>query len=245
MTEIIRQKDPLFQRILNKVRVGIVDDDVKEVLKSREIKFISDSGLIPTMLMSTNSEVDQVNNFYYDKLEGPEFEYKIKYFWRKPVVYKEKYDTQVKFVPELRLKVGAQVIFLVNNADLELVNGSRGVIKKFVDGYPVVLFSDMKERWIDSHVLDIEENDDVIMSYSQIPLRLAFSLSIHKSQSQSISLLRISFKRIFLDNMAYTALSRATSLEGLYIRDLDFNRIRANAKAIEFYKKLDVINTKK
>lgn len=238
LTEIIRQKDPIFQSILNKIRMGIVDDEVKKVLLSREIKYISKDGLIPTYILSTNAQVDKVNQKYYDNLEGPEFSYKVEYFWKKKVSYKEKYEPLVRFPLTLKLKVGCQVMYLVNNGGL--VNGSRGIIKSFKDGYPIVLFKNGIEKIIIPEILDIEENDEKIMSYKQIPLKVAFSVTTHKSQGSSLDLARIDFKRIFECGQIYVGLSRVTSLEGLYLRNVDFNKIKANPKAVAFYKKLKI-----
>lgn len=240
LTNIIRQKDPIFQSILNKIRMGIVDDEVKKILLSREIKYISKDGLIPTYILSTNAQVDKVNQKYYDNLEGPEFSYKVEYFWKKKVSYKEKYEPLVRFPLTLNLKVGCQVMYLVNNGGL--VNGSRGIIKSFKDGYPIVLFKNGIEKIIIPEILDIEENDEKIMSYKQIPLRIAFAGSCHKHQGMSLDLARVDFKRIFECGQIYVGLSRVTSLEGLYLRNVDLNKIKANPKAVAFYKKIENLN---
>ncbi len=240
LTEIIRQKDPVFQSILNKIRMGVVDDQVKEILLSREIKYISQDGLIPTYILSTNAQVDKVNKKYYDNLEGPEFSYKIEYFWKKKIAYKEKYEPLIRFPLTLNLKVGCQVMHLVNNGGL--VNGSRGIVKSFKDGYPIVLFKNGVEKMILPEILDIEENDDVIMSYKQLPLKVAFSATCHKLQGSTLDIARIDFKRIFECGQLYVALSRVTSLEGLYLRNVDFNKIKTNPKAVAFYKKIEKIN---
>lgn len=237
LTEIIRQKDSIFQNILNKIRMGVADDQVKEILLSREIKFLSQEGLIPTYILSTNMQVDKTNKKYYDNLEGPEFSYAIEYFWKKKVLYKEKYEPMVRFPLKLKLKLGCQVMYLVNNGSL--VNGSRGIIKSFKDGYPIVLFKNGVEKLVTPDSLDIEENDEKVMSYKQLPLKIAYCMTTHKSQGSSLDLVRVDFKRVFECGQLYVALSRVTSLEGLYLRNVDFNKIKANPKAISFYKKIE------
>lgn len=243
LKQIMRQTDPLFTRVLNKIRICDIDDEVKELLQSREIKYKSTDGILPTMIYSTNAKVDKTNKFYYDKLEGEEIIYKLKYKWFKFVQYKEKYDSLIRFQNELCLKVGAQVVHLINCPENnDLFNGSRGVIKSFDHGLPVVLFTNGSktfERIISEATLDIMEEDKIVMSYTQIPLKLAFSATVHKNQGMSLNLIRFDMSNVFEFSQAYVALSRVRTLEGLYIRNLNFNVIKSNPKCIDFYKNLD------
>jgi ATP-dependent DNA helicase PIF1 len=237
LTEIIRQSDEIFTRVLNKVRLADIDEEVEQVLKSREIKYISKTGLIPTMIYSTNQKVYETNMKYYKKLTSEEHKYKIKYIWNKNVIYKEKYDQLVRFEPELCLKIGAQVVHLVNQDGL--FNGSRGVVKDFIDGYPSVLFTSGAVRVISPTTLNVEEQDEVIMTYTQIPLKLAFAGHSWSTVGSSLDLVRIDFRNIFAYGQAYVALSRVKSLDGLYIRNLNTNLIKCHPKAKLFYKNLE------
>lgn len=238
LKKIMRQADEVFQRVLNNVRLNIIDDEVKEILKSREIKYISQNGLIPTALYSTNAKVDAINKKYYDKLEGKEYTYNIKYKYYKNIIYKDKYESKIKFEKELTLKIGCQVMYLTNNIE-DLYNGSRGIITNIINGLPMVLFSNNIETIISPETLGIDENDELVLSFTQIPLKLAWCMTIHKSQGSSISLLRVDLKNIFEYSQFYVGISRAVSLEGLYLRNLNFNEIKVHPKAIEFYKNLD------
>lgn len=237
LTQIMRQTDESFMRILNKVRLGDIDEEVETILKSREIKYHSTDGILPTMLYSINSKVDATNQHYYDKLESEEHHFKIMYKWHKSIIHKEKYDPMIRFAQDLYLKIGTQVMFLIN-AD-GLVNGSRGIITKFVGKCPVVLWDNGTEAMVSAATLDIEENDDKILSYSQIPLKLAYAATIHKAQGSTISLARINITRIFEFGQFYVAISRVRNLESLYLKNLNFALIKANPKAVEFYKNLD------
>jgi ATP-dependent DNA helicase PIF1 len=237
LAEIIRQSDEIFIRILNKIRLGIVDDEVRTVLQSREIKYTSDVGLIPTMLYATNAKVDAANTHYYDKLKTEEYTYELKRNWFKRTAYPEKYDSMIRFKEKLSLKVGAQVMHLVNSNGL--VNGSRGIVTNIIEGLPMVLFDNGAELMISPVTLDMEENGTVLFSYTQLPLTLAWSATIHKSQGSTLTLARIDFKRAFEFGQLYVALSRVKSLDGLYIRNLDFDVIKASPKAVKYYKDLD------
>jgi ATP-dependent DNA helicase PIF1 len=239
LDEIVRQKDMVFSSALNKIRVGDIDEECKRVIAAREIKYFSDTGLIPTMLYSTNAKVDATNDKYYDRLDGPEHTYDIKYTWKQNVYDKERYENMVKLPYQLKLKIGAQVMHLINTPDGGLVNGSRGVVKAFENGYPVVLFTDGIEQLINRCCLDIEEGDFTIMSYSQIPLKLAFAATIHKSQGCTLDLARVDLKKIFTEGQFYVALSRVRSLDGLYIRNLDWNRVFVSPKVAAFYTRLE------
>jgi ATP-dependent DNA helicase PIF1 len=247
----MRQKDAIFIRVLNKVRHGEIDDECRELLKSREIKYISDTGLIPTMLYATNAKVDATNEKYYSKLTGEEYVYKISFKWHQKGHNKEILENNTRFLHEISLKVGTQIMFLINDRETGQVNGSRGIVKGFADAsyitetgkpkinkFPYVLFVDGKSTIITPHTLSVEIGDDLVMSYTQLPLRLSWAMTIHKSQGCTLDLLRVDIHNIFKYGQFYVALSRAKDLQGLYIRNLDFNRCYTHPKAVEFYKKL-------
>lgn len=236
LVDVMRQTDESFVNVLNKVRLGNIDESCRKVLESRNIKYLVKTALIPTMLYSTNVKVDVTNKIYYDKLMSDEHHYNIDIIWNKKITYKEKYESLIRFKSIISLKIGAQVMYLINKNDL--VNGSRGVVTNFVNGMPVVLFAEGFELVVGPEVLNIQEQEEEIMSYSQLPLTLAWATSIHKSQGSTLSLVRIDFRNIFEWGQAYVALSRVKSLDGLYIRNLDFNVIKCHPKAVEYYEEM-------
>ncbi len=237
LVKVIRQKDAQFVKILNEIRVGVVTDECKKILKSREIKYLARTGLIPTMLYSTNAKVDEINNIYYNKLIGEEHIYRLYYNWHSQTSNRELYESRVRLPPLIKLKVGAQVMHLVNVDGL--CNGSRGVVTGFVEKYPVVSFNNGITRVINRTYIEFEEGDRIIMTYSQIPLKLAYAATIHKLQGSTLDLARIDFHKIFADGQAYVALSRVSSLEGLYLRNVDFNAVIVNPKALAYYRYLE------
>lgn len=240
LREIMRQRDPQFVSILNKIRTNNIDDECKKIIESRCIKYKNTSGILPTKLYSTNALVDLVNSKYYTALETPEHTYEILYKWKKKVRNQEYYEELVKLPYKLKLKIGSQVMHLTNNNDLDLFNGSRGVVIDFVEDMPKVLFA--KATHIISPVcLDVldEDTNIPVMSYKQIPLKLAWAMTIHKSQGSTLDLVKINFERIFEYGQFYVALSRCTSLDGLYLYNLDWNLIKAHPKALEYYRELE------
>ncbi|TNN69806.1 ATP-dependent DNA helicase PIF1 [Liparis tanakae] len=142
----------------------------------------------------------------------------------------------------IQLKVGAQVM-LTKNLDVArgLVNGARGLVVAFEPGkhgLPHVRFlcgvtEVLKaERWV------FKSCGGIHLSRQQLPLKLAWAISIHKSQGMTLDCVEISLARVFESGQAYVALSRARSLEGLRVMDFDPRVVRADPDVLIFYKKL-------
>ena len=150
----------------------------------------------------------------------------------------EKHKKNCMALETLQLCVGAQVM-LLHNLDLpaKLANGSRGVVTNFVDDMPVVKFLNGEERTIDYFVWEVEENDKKLLSARQIPLKVAYAMSIHKAQGVSLDYATVDLEEVFEYGQAYVALSRVRTLEGLNIIGLDFKKIKAHPQAKEFYAK--------
>lgn len=241
LTEVMRQTDQVFIRVLNKIRVGNFDDECKQVIGEREVACEVKDGILPTRLYSTNQIVDRANGRYYAALPDPEHEYKIEFKWHKsmPPRAKEDIESNINIPFTISLKIGAQVIYLVNeSSDKNMFNGARGIVTGFIENCPKVLFTDGRTRIVSKKTLEVHQNDELIVSYTQIPLKLAWALTIHKSQGQTIDLVRVNLSRIFEYGQFYTALSRCRSLQNLYISNLDWSSIKAHPKALEFYAKL-------
>jgi ATP-dependent DNA helicase PIF1 len=162
---------------------------------------------------------------------------------------------------KLNLVIGAQVVVIKNIFNLGLVNGSRGVVIGFTSNRePLVEFMDKrtivihKERWevklpSIEKTIKIFKQTEVIhrkLYIQQLPLKLAFALSIHKSQGMTLDYVRTNIgNSIFSTGQVYTVLSRVRSLENLYIDDFDPSKIRINPKVKKFYRELSKKNKKK
>lgn len=248
LKDIVRQTDTFFKNCLTKVRLGIIDDEVKKILNSRLNKeIVNKYGIKPTQLLSTNSDVDYINENELDILseEGKEFfEYKMETsFYDTKTKTKtnviEKIKNNCNAVDTLQLCLGAQVMLLCNlDIENELVNGSRGIVVDFIDDLPVIQFMNGIKTTIDYHIWEIEENDKKIMKIIQIPLKLAWAITFHKSQGQTLDCVIMDLGKIFEYGQAYIGLSRVKTLEGMTITDIDYDKIIASPKALQFYNNL-------
>ena len=245
LTDIIRQKDPDFQEVLNDLRYGNVTTKAKELLLSRiGVELKNDLGIKPTRIHTTNDVVDQINNKELEKLiEKVEqvYEYDMEVRFEDFVQDREgaidKYRKSCPVPDKLKLCVGAQVM-LMYNMDVEagLANGSRGVIIDFIEDKPYVKFLNGQEGVIDYYTWEIEEDKKKVAYISQVPLRLAWAITAHKSQGATLDYAEVDLSNVFTHGQAYVALSRVKSKEGLKIISINFDTIRAHPKAVEFYK---------
>jgi ATP-dependent DNA helicase PIF1 len=244
LKEIVRQTDNTFIQILNKIRYGIVDEEVKEILNTRiGKKFDNEFNIEPTKLYCKNYNVDRINNNKLEELvqENEEvFQYDITYEFNKDILFEtvQKYKKNINIPESLQLTKGCQVMLTVNlDFERELVNGSRGVVIDFQDDFPVIQFFNGIKEQIDFKKIEITENNKLILSYNYLPLKLAWAISIHKCQGSTLDLVELDLSNIFEYGQAYVALSRAKSLEGLSIKKIDYQYIQSHPKAVEFYNK--------
>lgn len=192
LTDIIRQTDREFQNILNEIRYGIVSDNTKKILESRIKKPIENKlGIKPTKIFTTNSCVDNLNINELEKLEETDiYQYDmditINGFHKDELQVRERIKKNCIATEHLQLCKNAQVMLLYN-LDLEagLANGSRGIVKSFINDIPLVCFLNGEERIIDHHIWEITEGDKTIATVCQIPLKLAWAITVHKCVNEN------------------------------------------------------------
>ena len=244
LTKIIRQENILFQNCLSSIRLGTITDNTENLISSRiNIKLENDYGIEPTKLFSTNNLVDSINTNYLNKLcqKNKKFSYKLDTTFDEKL--KNIYKKCISVSEIVELCIGCQVM-LTYNLDIEnkLINGSRGVVTNFTfkDGIfiPKVKFLNGIEIDVNFNVWEIEKDDEIIGTFTQIPLKLAYALSIHKSQGCSLDYAIVDLSNLFDYGMGYVALSRIRNLEGLSIIAINWNKIKCNPKAFNFYNNL-------
>jgi ATP-dependent DNA helicase PIF1 len=248
LDEIMRQKSGDFQDCLNNIRLGITDKKTRKILNSRMgVELKNNFGIKPTRLHSTNYSVNEVNTQELYKLAetGVEFfEYNLEIQFYQGIKDKEiiieKYKKNCNAESCLQLCIGAQVMLLYNMDILEgLVNGSRGVVVDFIKDIPLVKFLNGREVLIDYHIWELEEYEKKILKCIQIPLKLAYAITQHKSQGMTLDYVELDLANVFDFGMAYVALSRVKTIEGLSIINIDFDKITANPKAVKYYEDLN------
>lgn len=244
LTEIVRQDDIQFQTLLNNLRFGKLTEDDEKILNSRiGAKLTNENGIKPTRIFTTNSSVDSMNNYELDKLEDTEcYEYEMTFEFHTNIAQKniDKYRKNCLAPEVLQLCKGAQVMLLSNlDIDNGLVNGSRGVVINFVGDFPLVKFLNGSERVIDHYNWLIKEDGIDQMSICQLPLKLAWAITVHKSQGATLDYAEIDLRNTFTYGQAYVALSRVKSISGLSILGINYKDIKAHPKCISFYNELN------
>jgi len=238
LTEIYRQDDKKFINALHEIRQGNCPDWVDEMMQTREKAKLAGE-LKPTRFLATNNEVDVVNRKNLAKI--PEEPHK---FLARITGINDTFKQQIEqdcLAPrKLFLKRGAQVMAVKNDKDGQYVNGSMGKVTEFSDsGFPIVKIERTgKEIEFSEDVWERKGFDGTVLArFRQIPLKLAYAVTIHKSQGLTLDVAEIDFKGIFSAGQAYVALSRVRSLEGLRLRNWNRDCVSANQEALEFYRK--------
>lgn len=244
LQEIFRQHDKKFIKILNNLRFGNLDEDDLEQLNLRLKANDDNLAIKPTILTSHNAKAAQINEFELKKIPREEKSFEAKYFGEASKV--ELLRKNCLAAESLKLKVGAQVMMIKNTFQKEgIINGSLGVVQDFSPKklYPIVEFANGKiltiapEEWI----IDRFDHDakQVITeaAVTQIPLILSWAITIHKSQGLTLDKISCDLSNIFSAGQAYVALSRARSLDSVFISSIDFKKIITNQDAIRFYSK--------
>ena len=239
---IYRQKDPLFQKMLNEVRCGEVSDETDELLKTRLNIDYSSEEIQPTKIFSRRDMVDKINSEGLNKIEGESRVYKI-VTKGKPLSDSIKnalarMDDSAQYEKELVLKVGAQVMLIANvNQELGLVNGRLGIVTEMNAVWVMVRFKCGYETKIDIHEWKLEDNENI--SRCQIPLILAYAITIHKCQGSTLDSAFIDIgSSIFEYGQAYVALSRVKNIDALYLHSYSRKVIKAHPKVVQYYESL-------
>ncbi|XP_026887355.1 ATP-dependent DNA helicase PIF1 [Electrophorus electricus] len=239
LTEVRRQNDQSFISLLQAVRVGRVTEEVTAKLLKSANNCIEREGILATRLCTHKDDVELTNDNKLKQLPGPLHTYEA--VDSDPMLVKI-IDAQSPVGQVVHLKVGTQVM-LTKNLDVQrgLVNGARGVVVDFLpgnQGLPRVRFLSgtvevvKRERWV------FRAAGGLSLSRQQLPLKLAWAVSIHKSQGMTLDCVEISLARVFESGQAYVALSRARSLEGLRVMDFNPHVVQANQDVLLFYKRL-------
>lgn len=223
LTEVYRQKDPEFLEILNAIREGNIDQVDFDKLNARYIPDFDPADEAYVYLTSHNRMAYDINQAELNKLGGPLYKYKAS-------IHGDFKENQFPNDEELELKLGAQVMFIRNDASGEkkYYNGKLAEVVHLSDEEIVVRIEGSdedyrlkKEVWEHKiYVLDEEKNiqEEVLGSFEQYPIKLAWAVTIHKSQGLTFDRLIIDAGKSFASGQVYVALSRCRTLEGIVLK---------------------------
>ncbi len=220
--------------ILNQIRAQTVTHEAIDVLKATEANTIS---MQRTRLYTHNADVDKINGQELDKLPTTAVTYQAICAGEK--ILQESLVKSVRAPESLTLKIGAKVMFVKNMPLVGVFNGTMGTVVAFSDTnskryeacddmsganiYPVVRLNDGGELIAEPESWTVDdEKGEILASFSQLPLCLAWAITVHKSQGMTLDAAEIDLSRTFEKGQGYVALSRLRGLDGLQL--LGFNQ---------------------
>ena len=259
---IYRQKDSIYKDILNNIRIGKITKNQLLILKTRLNCKPKENECIPVKIFPTKKKVDQHNSFMFDKLDGEIHTFDqislvnctTKMNDYSPILiellvpltsYEQERElanllAKTQCVPKLQLKIGTAVMCIINYKDSPIMNGSQGIVIKFVHNFPLVRFSNGQEKIIQLYYWQSTEFPSIAIG--QVPLILAWAVTIHKTQGVTLDQAEIDLgNEIFEDGQIYVALSRVRTLDGLYLTAFNPDKIMVNNKVVNFYAALPTI----
>lgn len=261
LIKIFRQSDEIYSSILNQIREGKIKKKSNELL----LQYVgreADENLVvePTKLFPTKNKVEYINNSKMSALDSEENEYIVKHILDMEMTAEERrlrlqytredIQTELDYLTgnlicdkNIKIKVGAQVMCIINipstTNDEMICNGSQGIVTRFCQttNQPIVKYNNGIEMVMGRHIWPSENIPGI--GVSQVPLILAWALTIHKSQGATLDTAEIDVgSGIFECGQTYVALSRVKSLHGLYLTSFDAGRIKINKKVKEYYELL-------
>ncbi len=230
LTEQHRQEDGSFLEVLTSLRQGTVSALVREVLTSRKVS-PEDDGI--TKLFPKNANVDRINDGELKKLHGQSHTYTMTSHGFAPVVEGLKKNC---LSPEvLTLKLGAKVMFTKNSPEGKYVNGTLGEVTSFsrTSGQPTVTTRDGRSFEVSTAEWTVEDQGKVVAAIEQLPLRLAWAITVHKSQGMSLDAAHIDLSTAFEYGQGYVALSRVRTLTGLYLHGFNERALEVHPEVLE------------
>ncbi len=227
-----RQSDKEYLEVLNAIRDNTVSETILDRLRSRYKKPVENTE--PTKLYTHNIDVDAENMRELDKLTGEVFEYQMSGKGKENIVATIKKGCLAPDI--LCLKKGARVMMVKNNFEEKYANGTLGVVVD-CDNYGItVKISDGRTVVVKPASWKIEEDGKTKAEITQYPLRLAWAITVHKSQGMSLDAALVDLSQSFEKGMGYVALSRVRTLAGLSLHGMNKTALMVDSEVLEFDK---------
>jgi ATP-dependent DNA helicase PIF1 len=238
-----QESDLQWFGILQNIRLGILNDSDLKILYNRLVKVTPQQTPAACILYPVNRKVDILNSDQLQKLQTTIHEYKIQVNNPRRIQisdsYLDNFLVQNGILTYIRLAKGAHVM-LTRNIDTQsgLVNGSQGIVVDFdPNDNPIVQFTNRSNRVT---IVPLEYQEENSFSVFQLPLKLAWAVSIHKVQGHNLDCAQMDIgSSIFECGQIYVALSRIRSLEGVHLLSFDPNKIKVNQTVVDFYRSME------
>ncbi|RJQ34272.1 AAA family ATPase [Candidatus Parcubacteria bacterium] len=245
LSEQHRQEDPVLLDLLLSMRRGELDSEHFDSLSSRI--GVDPASDVVTRLYTHNADVDRLNQDQLATLDGAEHRYEMQSQGGRALV--ESLKNHCLSPQTLVLKEGAKVMFTRNNFDAGYVNGTLGTVTGFDDGgLPIVETRSGRTLLVDTIDWTIQDGNKILAKITQLPLRLAWAITVHKSQGMSLDAAVIDLGAAFEYGQGYVALSRVRSLKGLYLERMSERALMLHPavveKDLEFHKRSQLARTK-
>lgn len=231
LTEQHRQNDDAYLEILNAMRSGDVRRRHAELLLERVGAPLGIDEV--TELHTVNLDVDRINEQKLAGISGGEEYYEM------TTTGKENYVETLKrsclAVETLVLKKGALVMCIKNNQEKRYANGTLGTVVDFEKDthYPIVRLSSGRQITMTPDTWELRDGNKKRASISQIPLRLAWAITVHKSQGMTLDAARVDLRKAFVEGMGYVALSRVRNLQNLSLAGINRMALQISPEALE------------
>lgn len=228
ITEQYRQEDELLLSLLSSIRRNEIEEDHYTLLQEQTT--IAYEHIEPTRLYTHNADVDAVNAAKLAELPGAGRTYRMQGTGRKPLI-----EGLVKncLSPEtLTLKEDAMVMCTKNNFEAGYVNGTLARVVGFDEGLPIIELMDGTRITMKPVTWEVVEDKKILASIEQLPLRLAWAITVHKSQGMSLDAAEVDLSKAFVYGQGYVALSRVRTLEGLKVNGMHPNALQVDPKIV-------------
>lgn len=218
--EVYRQRDGELLTLLEEIRCGNVSEGSMDCLR-RRYRRRPEVTVEPTKLYTHNADIDRINAERLDALAGRPATFVARE--QGPAEKTKKILSSSLLSTVLQLKVGASVMFIKNSPDGDFINGTLGTVVEFdeEDGYPHVETATgvIHARPLEWQLEDEEGKTEARVT--QVPLRLAWAITVHKSQGMTLDAAEIDLSKTFEAGQGYVALSRLKSMEGLMLMGMN------------------------
>jgi len=246
LKENFRQKnDNKYIDVLMRIRKGEQTEDDINILNGRLIKKLGEKGVNGVHLVSSNKKAQTINNQKLNEIDSMDYEYKTIYTKLGEKETSELLEKELrsqfiqKGIEVVKLRRGCRVL-LIKNLDVSngLVNGSIGTVEELLEDSVRVKFDNGITDMINRASWELElDNTKVICN--QIPLMLAYSITVHKSQSLSLDSAILDLADCFCNHMVYVALSRIRTLDGVFLKSFNEKKITVNKMLLDYVNNIE------